>query len=382
MLVLFLSSAEVVRIPSQAFDPTPPATLLLVMAHARPEYLRRCLSSVVSYKTTWPMVVSIDCQDGDMHADVRKVVSDVQSTTGGGAPLDVWHHDVSYAGDRNDDGQETLLDVRSYKRIARHYRWAIRRAFKTQHIDRIVVLEDDMEVAPDFFSYFDHLAPLLHSDPTLFCISAWNDNGKGDIVSDAEQLHRTDFFPGLGWMLTRSLWEELEPGWPEVYWDDWLRSHKRTRGRQCIRPEISRTANFGAKGVSQSFNHDKHVSKVVLNKHPINFSALDLSYLQPKAYESLIFGRISRAVLLKYSNYLTSKPQDADVIARYPPGNLKAIGKRTGIMTDHREGMFRTSYQGVVIVPWNGHWAFMVPRGWEPPSHSNYSLGALECCGR
>lgn len=27
-------------------------------------------------------------------------------------------------------------------------------------------------------------------------------------------LHRSDFFPGLGWMLTRDLWLELEPKWP------------------------------------------------------------------------------------------------------------------------------------------------------------------------
>lgn len=33
----------------------------------------------------------------------------------------------------------------------------------------------------------------------------------------AELLHRTDFFPGLGWMLTRDLWLELEPKWPISY---------------------------------------------------------------------------------------------------------------------------------------------------------------------
>ena len=30
----------------------------------------------------------------------------------------------------------------------------------------------------------------------------------------AEMLYRTDFFSGLGWMLTRDLWLELEPKWP------------------------------------------------------------------------------------------------------------------------------------------------------------------------
>lgn len=29
-----------------------------------------------------------------------------------------------------------------------------------------------------------------------------------------ELLYRTDFFPGLGWMLERTVWQELESKWP------------------------------------------------------------------------------------------------------------------------------------------------------------------------
>jgi len=32
-----------------------------------------------------------------------------------------------------------------------------------------------------------------------------------------ELLYRTDFFPGLGWMLEKSVWQELEPKWPITY---------------------------------------------------------------------------------------------------------------------------------------------------------------------
>ena len=41
---------------------------------------------------------------------------------------------------------------------------------------------DDMEVAPDFYSYFASLCPLLDVDPSLWCISAWNDNGKRGFI--------------------------------------------------------------------------------------------------------------------------------------------------------------------------------------------------------
>lgn len=33
----------------------------------------------------------------------------------------------------------------------------------------------------------------------------------------AEALYRSDFFPGLGWMLTKSTWMELSPKWPKAY---------------------------------------------------------------------------------------------------------------------------------------------------------------------
>lgn len=49
---------------------------------------------------------------------------------------------------------------------------------------------DDMDVSPDFFAYFAAMRVLLKSDPTLFCISSWNDNGKKDHVHDARKSTR------------------------------------------------------------------------------------------------------------------------------------------------------------------------------------------------
>ena len=34
-----------------------------------------------------------------------------------------------------------------------------------------------MELAPDFFSYFEATAPLLDADENLLCVSSWNDHG-------------------------------------------------------------------------------------------------------------------------------------------------------------------------------------------------------------
>jgi len=78
-------------------------------------------------------------------------------------------------------------------------------------VQRVIVVEEDIEIAPDFFELFSATASLL-MDPTenLLAISAFNDNGVAELVdpeADAGLLLRSDFFPGLGWMLNCELWQ-------------------------------------------------------------------------------------------------------------------------------------------------------------------------------
>ena len=37
----------------------------------------------------------------------------------------------------------------------------------------------------------------------------------------AARLFRTSYFPGLGWMMARELWQELGPAWPLDHWVRW-----------------------------------------------------------------------------------------------------------------------------------------------------------------
>ena len=72
-------------------------------------------------------------------------------------------------------------------------------------------MEDDLEFSPDFLEYFEATLTLLRSDPSLWCVSAWNDNGKRGLIDETkpELLYRTDFFGGLGWMITKELWANV-----------------------------------------------------------------------------------------------------------------------------------------------------------------------------
>jgi len=58
------------------------------------------------------------------------------------------------------------------------------------------VLEDDIEIAPDFFNYMVAGAALVAKDPTLWTVTAWNDNGLPLFAKDPKKLYRSDFFGG------------------------------------------------------------------------------------------------------------------------------------------------------------------------------------------
>lgn len=78
------------------------------------------------------------------------------------------------------------------------------------------------------FSFFSQTLPLLAAtdDSTdgssdgpgsLYCVSAWNDQGYKHTASRLDVLYRVDWMPGLGWMLKRSLYkDQLESEWPTV----------------------------------------------------------------------------------------------------------------------------------------------------------------------
>jgi len=65
------------------------------------------------------------------------------------------------------------------------------------------------------YSYFSQTRHLLEEDETLYCISAWNDQGYEHTSGDPSLLYRVETMPGLGWILKRSLYkDELESKWP------------------------------------------------------------------------------------------------------------------------------------------------------------------------
>ena len=111
--------------------------------------------------------------------------------------------------------QHTPIGIKN-ARISQHYKASLTAVFniypKAKHA---IVLEEDLDVSPDFFSYVSQTVRVLDEDPTLYCISAWNDQGYEHTSADPALMYRVETMPGLGWILKRSLYkEELEPRWP------------------------------------------------------------------------------------------------------------------------------------------------------------------------
>ncbi len=68
-----------------------------------------------------------------------------------------------------------------YQHITAHYMWAFDQLFGCAGYGRVVVLEDDMLVAPDLFAYFEATAKLLDqvgaSDRDSPCCVQWTTSG-------------------------------------------------------------------------------------------------------------------------------------------------------------------------------------------------------------
>ena len=161
-----------------------------------------------------------------------------------------------------------LVPLDGAQHIARTYKFALTRAFEDVFPDApaVIIVEDDLVVSKDFFDYFSAVAPALERDDSLFVASAWNDNGFA-AHADPGALRRTGWFPGLGWLLPRKLWEtELHPQWPDGHWDHWMRSDDVAKGRECVYPVVNRASHESEYGTFLDSWHDKRYFKTIVRQ--------------------------------------------------------------------------------------------------------------------
>jgi len=184
--------------------------------------------------------------------------------------------------------------ARRSARISHHYKSSLSVAFELFPLAEFaIIFEEDLDIAQDALVYFSQTLGLLKADPSLYCVSAWNDQGYEHSVGSANLLYRIETMPGLGWMLSRKLYKhELEPNWPSAEqahdWDMWIRTESMRKGRECIIPDISRTFHFGSTGT----NINSYFQRQYFSHHAFNLVPQDkfdnLNLLTKEPYERLM----------------------------------------------------------------------------------------------
>ena len=189
--------------------------------------------------------------------------------------------------------------------------------------DYVFVIEDDLLISPDFFSYYQQLLPVLQNDPTIFTVSCWNDNGYRHSSSNPNLIYRTEFFPGLGWILSRKHWLELlKPAWPKCCngysWDLYLRDVLKQQGYDCLYPDLSRTFHIGKSGANV-FNefYNGYFREKVYTKESY-YKLADLDKLTYTSYNALLRDLIAHATPVDH----TMNPCDQHFIQ---PGNQTLV---------------------------------------------------------
>ncbi|XP_008263537.1 protein O-linked-mannose beta-1,2-N-acetylglucosaminyltransferase 1 isoform X2 [Oryctolagus cuniculus] len=267
-------------------DPLPDNKVLnvpvAVIAGNRPNYLYRMLRSLLSAQGVSPQMITVFI-DGYYEE-----------------PMDV----VALFGLRGI--QHTPISIKN-ARVSQHYKASLTATFNLfPEAKFAVVLEEDLDIAVDFFSFLSQSIHLLEEDDSLYCISAWNDQGYEHTAEDPALLYRVETMPGLGWVLRRSLYkEELEPKWPTPEklwdWDMWMRMPEQRRGRECIIPDVSRSYHFGIVGLNMNgYFHEAYFKKHKFNTVP-GVQLRNVDSLKKEAYEVEIHRLLSEAEVLDHS---------------------------------------------------------------------------------
>ncbi|XP_044343178.1 alpha-1,3-mannosyl-glycoprotein 2-beta-N-acetylglucosaminyltransferase isoform X4 [Triticum aestivum] len=264
---------------AEADQPDLPVAAVVIMACNRPDYLQRTVESILKYQkavaSKFPLFISQDGTNGE-----------------------VKNKALSYA-------QITFM----------------------QHVD----LEPVHTESPG-----ENIAYYKIASRSIMAVSSWNDNGQKQFVYDPKVLYRSDFFPGLGWMLTKSTWMELSPKWPKAYWDDWVRLKEVHGGRQFIRPEVCRTYNFGEHGSSMGQFFDQYLKPIKLNNAHIDWNSEDLSYLTEDKF-LIKFGKdVANATPVRGSDdLLKAHNLDVDVRIQYnDQSDFERVARQFGVFEE------------------------------------------------
>ena len=235
-----VSDVHVEPIKARAFSVTTPRVGLVILGHDRPEYFRQSFASVLRARLVESIDVIVSMDSKENFASLQSVIDEL----GGGAT--VW----------DSTGGGALRGRTGRDGITFHYKSVLGRLFDNAY-DFGILLESDLIVSEDFIEYMLGASRLLDpSNPAsdgLLCVSGWGSMSINSLGPNPSRLLRVDKFPGLGWMIHRSMWTSiLSQNWAPLAnnynYDVWLTINNAVEGRESIVPEVARTHHVAKYG--------------------------------------------------------------------------------------------------------------------------------------
>lgn len=199
--------------------------------------------------------------------------------------LEFTNHSISFLHYHDPETQKAI--PHPFLRIQLHYQFVLQELFERRNHSHVIILEDDLGLSPDLLNFYKQTSQLLEADPSLVCVSAFNDHGYGE-NADPILLKRTASFPNLGLMFHRHGYDVLWYKQPLTHttngWDHWLRIRAASLQVECVYPVTPRIRHL----VSPESSTASKALSMRLSSYPIVSELVDLgdlSYLIQDNYD-------------------------------------------------------------------------------------------------
>lgn len=230
---------------------------IVIAAFNRPKSLQRLLKSLqqAHYHTNVDVIISID--NGVQEQEVAGVANDFTWSRGSKEVVQHNHHMGL---------KQHLLTCGS---LAKSY-------------DAFVLLEDDLLVSPEFFSYVHQALPYYMGDATIAGISLYHQHYQHALLvpfypaGDNTDVYFMQYPSSWGAIYTNTQWEEFttwlevkEPSilnllpdnirnWPASSWKKWMAAYLVDTNKYYVYPRTALTTNMGDEGEHHS-NDSNHL---------------------------------------------------------------------------------------------------------------------------
>lgn len=214
------------------------------------------------------------------------------------------------------DPQAHAQNPLRFLRIQQHYAFILSELFEHRHHSHVIILEDDLQLSPSLLDFFQQTASLFEEDPSIACVSAFNDNAypfsllvfrRLGETPDRLRLHRASSFPNLGLLFSARtyflLWANQPLHVTTNGWDHWLRIRVRSLGMDCVFPSLPRVRHLeSANSTTAHGVLGKKLAKYPMDEDgPVDLG--DIRYVVKEAYERSIVEMVTEEVVEVAKNW-------------------------------------------------------------------------------